>query len=273
MNFFLLNTDNRLVHLHKLLTKKNKISFLYNFEEIIENCKSKDIVVLPPNFKWTQEQAEILPENITIVCGNAKEEVRNIFELKNIYYYNLMEDETFVLKNASLTAEGFLVDLILNTPASIFNQKILLLGGGRVAKAVGLLLNKLGIDYDISMRNEIKLLEFQLYAKNIIKFKNFKQKLKNYDTIINTIPAEIFFKKDENKFKNDSILFELSSVKCLNSLLPVKTNSLEPFTEIIKINKLKNLKYVLSPALPGRYLPNTAGELIYEYLKSKSLFR
>lgn len=163
-----------------------------------------------------------------------------------------------------------MVDLILNTPQSIYNQTILILGGGRVAKAVGLLLFKLGINFDITMRNETKLLEFQLYATNIVNFKNFKKKLKNYDVVINTIPAEIFEKKDENKFKNPSVLFELSSVKCLNDEILYKNHLFAPFTEIVKFNN-KNIKYVLSPALPGRYTPHSAGDLIFEYLKNNKL--
>lgn len=277
MKCFLLNTDNRLIYLHKLLKDKN--CALTTFKNILCSSQNNDLIILPPNYKWVKETAEQLPNNITIVCGNTSEEILQIFKTKNIKYLNLMQDETFVLKNATLTAEGFLADLILNTPNSIFEQKILLLGGGRVAKAVGILFNKLGINFDITMRNETKLIDAQIYASNIINWKFVKTKLKNYDVVINTIPNELFVKKDLQKFKLNTTVFELASTKVFAENCFIEPNCpFAPFTQLPNGNvyvqkKLQNIKYVLSPALPGRYLPQSAGKLIYNFLKSNNLLK
>ena len=304
MEYFLLNTDNRLKYLHNLLVSKNKISYLTNFDNLINQTTKNNIAILPPNFKWTTELASRLPKNITLICGNASLEVQQIFKLKDIAYFNLMQNETFVLKNALLTAEGFLSDFIINTPSSIFEQKILILGGGRVAKAVALILNKLGINFDITMRNNLKLTNFQFLTKNIINWKNFKSKLKNYDVVINTIPFEIFNQKDLSKFKAESVFFELSSIQVLNfenttknlsqtknSLINNLASNIDGNTKKGKKTKKTSLstpktaltnsltplsapmKYVFCPGLPGKYTPKSAGKLIYEYLKSNSFLK
>jgi len=92
MAIFLLNTDNRLIHLHNKLLQKNYPAHLCSFEEIIKKTKLQDLIVLPPNFKWTVEQAELLPQKISLICGNVKDDVNKIFNKKNIVYKNLMED-------------------------------------------------------------------------------------------------------------------------------------------------------------------------------------
>lgn len=246
MNFYLDFNDKRLPYVYEMLKNKKINAFKFDFENTL-NISKGDVVVLSPAFKWNEELANKLPSNIYIVCGKVSEEILNIFNNKKITYFNLMSDEDFVLKNAILTAEGMLADLILNTEKSIFEANILILGGGRVAKAVGVLFNKLGLKCDFSMRNNFKLLEAQLVCNNIVEWGNFKSNLKNYDVIINTIPDKIFEKEDLSKFKNDSVLFELASVKCLQ-------------------DEAVNIKYVLCPALPSKYTPQAAGKLIFDYI-------
>ena len=272
MNFFLLNTDKRLVCLHKYLNSKKFSNSLFSFEEIASKAKSEDIIILPPNFKWDLNKINALPKKITLVSGKANEEVKEVIRAKEIKFFNLMEDETFVLKNAILTAEGFLLDLIQNTSNSIFEQKILILGGGRVAKAVASILNKLGISFYVSMRNNLKLVDFQIFTENIVYWNNFKNVLKNYDVIINTIPFEIFNKDDVKKLNKNCTIFELSSVKCLSE------ENLKNFTVIdptIKkettFDNLKTKKFVFCPGIPGRYIPETSGKLILDFLKTKNI--
>ena len=275
MTLYLLNSDNRLKFLHIKLINKNIPSLLEDFENIVSNAKENSTIIFPPNFKWTLDKAILMPKKSVIVSGNVSDEILEMFKDKNIKYFNLMQDETFVLKNAILTAEGFLADLILNTPNSIFDQKILILGGGRVAKTLAILFQKLGINFDVTMRNPLKLKEAQIFTPNLVDWKHFKKKLKGYNTIINTIPCELFSKEDLLKFGKDTVIFELSSLKVLpEQFLNKNLNSFAPFTNLFSLNIANsNIKYVLSPALPGRYSPQSAGELIFEYLKTYKILK
>lgn len=246
MNFYLDFNDKRLPYVYDMLKIKKLNAFKFEFENTL-NISKGDVVVLSPAFKWNEELANKLPSDTYIVCGKVSEEILNIFNNKKIKHLNLMSDEDFVLKNAILTAEGMLADLILNIDKSMFDANILVLGGGRVAKAVAVLFNKLGLNFDMSMRDNVKLLEAQLLCKNIINWKVFKDNLKKYDVVINTIPVKIFEKEDLTSFKQNSVLFELASVKCLQ-------------------DESDNFKYILCPALPSKYTPQSAGKLIFDYL-------
>lgn len=247
MNFYLDLSDKRLPFVSSFLKESGVKSLGFNFESNTQ-MQEGDVLVLSPAFKWTENQAQKLSNKIKVVCGKVSDEILKIFNSKNIKYFNLMDDEDFVLKNAILTAEGTLADIILNTSKSIFDCSILILGSGRVAKAVAVLFNKLGLKFDMSMRDNFKLLESQLVCTNAVDWKDYKSQLKNYDIVINTIPVKLFDKSDAPNFKAGSVLFELASVKCLQDFEP------------------EHFKYVFCPALPSKYTPESAGKLIYEYL-------
>ena len=247
MKIFLDCSDKRLFFVKQKLEKLNYNVNVLDFLRL-DRISSEDIVILSPAFKCKVEDAKALPKNITIICGAVSEEVKMVFNKKLIKHYNLMEDETFVLKNANLTAEGMLADLIFYTKKSIYDCNILILGGGRVAKAVALTLFKLGINFSISMRNDNKLIESQLITKNILSWQDYKENLFNYDVVINTIPSKIFNEEDLSKFKTNSVVFELASKQCLEGL------------------SFKNFTYVLCPALPAKYCPEAAGELVYKFV-------
>lgn len=247
MKFFLDLTDKRLPFVKEYLQKNKKQVENFNKEDV-SNINSEDVIIVSPAFKWSETLVNDLPSNITIFAGNIYEEFLKVINNKNIKYINFMAHEDFVLKNATLTAEGFLGDLILNTKSSMYNQQILILGSGRVAKAVGYLFYKLGLTFDFAMRNEKEYNHAKLFARKCILGDSYKNALKNYDVVINTIPAVIFNENDANKFKKDCYVFELASKQCLEGI------------------STQNFNYVLCPALPSKYTPKTAADLMIEIL-------
>lgn len=247
MKFILDLNDRRLPFVQKKLEDLGYKTLVFNEENVIKIQKG-DFIVLSPAYKWSVELAKKLPHNINIVCGAISQEVQDIFENKNIKYFNLMADEDFVIKNATLTAEGALADLIFYTKKSIFECNILILGSGRCAKAMAYLLFKLGVKFDLTMRDEHKLKQSQLICNKAVNWQEYKNNLKDYDVVINTIPTKLFEEEDLAKFKENCVVLELASKQCLQDL------------------KMQNFSYILCPALPSKYTPQSAGNLIFDYL-------
>lgn len=245
--FYLDYKDNRLKYIKELLTQNGDLVF--DFESNLSNIKSEDICIVSPAYKWKSEVVSKLPRNVRVFGGNYDENLKESFS--KINYYNMMENEDFVLKNASYTAEGFLADLISNTKYSIFERKILVLGSGRVAKAVEYLLYKLGVKFDTAMRSQKEYQHAKLLACQSFMLDEVKKNLSNYDCIINTIPSVIFDKDDVERLSKDCVVFELASKKCIDESC---------------INKIN---FVNCPALPSKYMCNSAGKLIYELIKEK----
>ena len=247
MEIYLDLLDKRLIYVKEVLIKKGAKIKEFNRQDL-KDIKAYDCVVLSPAFKWDGQMEKDMPCNLKIYGGQISSDSLKIFKEKNINYINFLEDENFVLDNASLTAEGVLSEIIANTNASIFSLKILILGGGRVAKSIGKIFEKLDLNFNFATINkeELNLSNFEHKA---IEWANFKNDLNGFDVVINTIPVNLFEKADENKFKENAILFEISSKKCFENFDGQK------------------LKYILCPALPSKYSPKSAGELMLNVIE------
>ena len=249
MKYVLYLKDKRLPFVKEYLENKGCETVCFE-ENNLNKITAKDVVILSPAFKWNETLVKNMPADITIFGGAISDEFNQIFKSKNIKYLNMMLNEDFVLKNATLTAEGMLCDLILNTPESMYEQNILIIGSGRVAKAVGYLFFKLGLNIDFAMRNEKEFNHTKLFARKCYLGDDYKKHLKNYEVIINTVPAVIFNQNDANNFKKDCYVFELASKQCLEGV------------------NCQNFNYVLCPALPSKYVSKSAGKLIVELINN-----
>ncbi len=144
---------------------------------------------------------------------------------------NYMASEDFLVKNAALTAEGFLSYLIKETPFSLSEAHILLLGLGRCGKALSKLLNLLCPHVDaIDM------------VPDILPHSN-------YNVVINTIPAPVISKDTLLDLKPDCILFDISSAP--------GGFDLEAVAEL-------GLTRIACPQIPGKTCPQSAGIAIGE---------
>ena len=248
MNCYLDLNDNRLKEVARLVKafyySKNKEVQIYDLFENIKAISSGDICILSPAYKWDKEVLDLLPQGAIVFGGNIPQELTDC--ASKLDYHNMMQEEGFVVDNARLTAEGFLAKLIENTKGSIFDERVLIIGSGRVAKALWAVLNKLGLKFDCTMRNSKELALSRLLCQEAFDLKSLNEKLKEYSVVINTVPAVLF--EDCQNFASKAVVFELASIKCL-------------------LNEGEKVKYVLCPALPAKCSPKTAGKLIFDIVK------
>lgn len=240
--YFLGLSDKRIKEVARILKSEGKA--VYDFETNLEKIERGDIVIVSPAYKWKEEIISKLREGVLVFGSKVRDDHEKFLE--KVRYVDLMSIEDFVIDNAKLTAENFLVDFILNTDSSMYEQKILILGNGRVAKALWYLFLKLGISFDVMMRREDEYNLSKLIANNSYKFDEYESRIGQYDVVINTIPTCLF--KDASRFKENCVVFELASVNCLEDA--------------------KGVKYVLCPALPAKYSPKSAGRLIMNVVKN-----
>lgn len=241
MNFYIELKDKRNNYVYKTLQDLG-----FNVKEFeFQNCSKDDIVIFSPAKKISIEEANKFSNEITIFAGNLNDDTKNILKNKKIKFVNMIEDEQFVVDNAKLTAEGVLEHIISDTEKSIFENKILILGFGRCGKEILNLLNKLNLNVSMVTFNKNKL--DSIKNKTYFEFE-FLKDLKNFDIIINTIPAKII--KDEmlDYFNDDAVILEIASINCLNK---------------DSINS-KSFKYILCPALPMVFSAESAGKIMFE---------
>jgi len=220
----------------------------FNFKSMDILDTEKAVFVFSPARKLLVSEIFVLPSTSKVYGGEQTAEILAQLEQKNISYKNLLNSEVLTVQNAMLTAEGVLALLIQNTDKSIYDLHTLILGGGRVGKAIAVLFSRLGIDVAIANRSENNYAAAYLFCKNAIRLDKLQEKIADYDVIINTIPEQILSDDILKNLADDTLIMEVASVPCLN------TANLSGY----------KFKFLSAPALPGKFSPDTAGKIITE---------
>lgn len=219
--------DKRMIYAKNFLEKKGFLS--------TDNTEYADFVLLPVPVK------KHMLENL-----NGKLAFYGMGDYENGYDY--MKNENYVLKNAVLTAEGAVSYLEENTPYSLVSKKILIVGYGRIAKALHKILSAYGAEITVCSRSEeSRSLAVFNGAKHIF-FEDLKSK-NDFDIIINTVPHIVLTKQELSMVKKDAVILDLAS-------FPGGLDTL--------VASSMGIKVLNGKAMPIRYTVETAGELIGE---------
>ena len=173
-----------------------------------------------------------------IYAGRLDEDWLSILEGVSVQRY--LENERFIWKNAGLTAEGFLAHLF-NQQVSIQQKTILITGFGRVAKMLALFLSRLKANVQIAVRSEAQCAEANAYGyEGLMLNSNTPCRA---DFVINTIPSR-WLNEDFQHWLTCPLYDVASQPGCLHNRTIAQ--------------------YELLPALPGKYFPQAAAEILYE---------
>ena len=251
MTYFIDTNDARNQILMSLLEERNQITEKFSFKTL-EKIGLGDALIFSPAKKWTDEEINLLPNKISLYCGKISEKHQEIINNKEIAYHDLMNDEIFTTKNANITAEGLLALILEHSPKSIFENNVLIIGAGRIAKAMAIILGRLGVNYAVVRFNKDKFPECFSFSKTCYFGEQFLSHLHEYDVIINTIPKMIFDEQNFGKIARDTIYIETAS-----------TNSIDPALAT-------HFEFVPAPALPQKYAKVTAAKYMLESITGEN---
>jgi len=178
----------------------------------------------------------------TVVAGGrlTKDDIE-IIESQGLLARDYSEDEIFQVENALYTAEGTVCSLIENTEKSLCGMKILILGGGRISKALSSLLANAPCKICVYARSELGRTFFNMRGIETTKTPNC---LCGYDVVINTVPADILPYDTLKNASKDSLIIDLSA-------RPGYVNK--------EICKELGLKLMYLPGIPLTSAPCSAG--------------
>ena len=242
MNYYLDLNDERLNYVKNILEQSGHTTYNYWGNE--NKISTGDIVILSPALKLDNNQASALPFSCIIFASHQREDVME--SLKQCIFCDYADDEEYAMQGAMLTAENFLPIMIENTSQSIYDEKILIIGGGRIAKSLWSLFSKMGVTFSATMRNVKQLSDSMLFTSSYFPLDDLRDKLSNYSIVINTVPATLF---DSNStFSAGCVLFELSSIPCVSG---------------------SRVGVVPCRALPSKFAPITAGKLLFNSIEKR----
>lgn len=154
--------------------------------------------------------------------------------------------EEFAVRNAVPTAEGAIEISMREYPGTVSGSRCLVAGFGRVGKVLAWMLRGIGANVTVSARRPADLAWIESYGYHSVLTARigFEER---YDLIFNTIPAMIFNRRVLSELRGCSLLVDLASA---------------PGGVDFEAAEKIGIKAILSPSLPGRVAPKTAGEII-----------
>lgn len=204
-------------------------------------------------FEYT-EKAEY--SDFVLLPVPVKAHMFNGFENKIAFYgmgdykngFDYMKYESYVLKNAFLTAEGAVTLIEENTHYSLYRANVLIIGYGRIGKALHNILKGYGANITVCSRSRESEAESVFYGARHINFESLKSE-NNADIIINTVPHMVLTKAELSAVKKDAVILDLAS-------FPGGVDTLTADS--------MGLLVLSGRRMPARYAEKTAGYLIGE---------
>jgi dipicolinate synthase subunit A len=173
---------------------------------------------------------------------------------RNIPCFDYFESEAFQIKNAYITAEAALSIAMDNIPKTVRGSRFALTGYGRISKQLVELLRGFGAEVTVLARKERDIASAELSGCKTINIggdihEAIKPLLHGYDVIFNTVPSLIFERDFLERVNNRTLIIELASA---------------PGGIDVSAARALGSRVLWASALPGKYAPQSAGELIGE---------
>ena len=197
------------------------------------------------------EIASKIKEGGTIFGGKFGKS-KEYFEKHGFETVDYLEREEFAVMNSLVTAEGALQLAMEESPETIFGQKILITGFGRIAKALARMLAAMGANVTVCARKKSDIVWAEIFG---CKGKNFDILDKNTDfgIIFNTVPTEIFDRKRLSLINPDTLIIDLAS---------------KPGGVDFVCASEHGIRTIWALSLPGKVAPVTSGEIIARTVKN-----
>lgn len=169
-------------------------------------------------------------------------------------YFSPSQDESFIIENAAITAEGAVSSAMQYTERTIYGQPCLILGYGRIARFLAAKLSALGGDVTIVARKPTDRTLAQLSGWQATNFDKLDAQLKKSSFIFNTIPKQVISSRQLACISSGALLMELASA---------------PYGFLMEEAIALRINARLESALPGRYAPDAAGKAIFHMIQSQ----
>lgn len=277
MEVLILGGDSRYLEIINNLSNKYNVDILGNIYECSNNnvnyimpnnieIKKYDIILFPvsgvnKDYSITSEFSDekiylnedfLLnsKENVLIFSGISTQNLEIMLKKANRECTYLMKDDDVINKNAVLTVEGIIADIIDNTDKAICDSNVLVFGYGHIGYVLVKYLNLLdaNICVGIILQRDSIILKYN-GINNFYTYEEDKliDAIGNADIIINTVPQTIINDEDIRHINKNSYVLDIASY-------PHGINR-----DILNELNIKNKLYL---GIPGKVSPITSGKIL-----------
>lgn len=239
-----IGTDARLQICKELMIQDGNECQLVKTDIYTEQLKQTLLTFKPNHIVFSISQmkdsipVEAFQQDARLYTGLASHEWLTPLTAAGLLVQSYLKEETYLWKNAHITAEAFVKEFYKETNETIFGQNFYVAGFGRVGKMTASLIRGMGGDVTIIASEKKELAEAKMCGFHIQELKEQCSFGDFY--IVNTIPAKWLQLNDIEPL----FIFDLaSSPGCLTDA--------------------ENLEYYrLLPGLPGKHFPVSAAKAL-----------
>lgn len=188
-----------------------------------------------------------------VLGGVMNDMLAQALTIKGATVVDYFDNDSVAVANSVPTAEGAVALAIENSDVMLSGSNCLVVGCGRVGKAMSRLLKAMGAEVTVSSRRVKHKVWAALNGCKSAETAQLADKLERFDFIFNTIEYRIFDADNLGKLRTDTVLIELAS------------NALGVDLEAAKS---LNLNVIYAPALPGRFSPKSAAEILFSRMQA-----
>ena len=192
--------------------------------------------------------------------GRITPDIRVIFEDQTVIDYSAVEE--LAVKNAMITAEGAISEAMRRQDITLYGQKILVIGFGRIGRALVRVLSGFSSDITVAVRRRESSAWVGISGCRSIMSDRLDADGMPYTLVFNTAPLEqgryILDSGILRNMRRDALIIDLASAPGATDLYAAAEFGIEA---------------VNLTGVPGRYAPETAGRLIadtvYDIINSR----
>lgn len=184
-----------------------------------------------------------------VLGGSISQQTAALAKEFGIEPIDYLKREEFAVMNAIATAEGALGIAISNTDRTVFGSNCLVVGYGRIGKALSRMLRHLGANVTVSARKPQDLAWIAADGNRAIHTERISETAEEYDIIFNTVPFPVVGENVIQKCRKNVLLMELASAP--GGIDTTATEEAE-------------LKYISALSLPGKTAPLSAARYIHD---------
>lgn len=200
-----------------------------------------------------EKLSDYISQRQTVIGGMIDVEIKDDLEAFDIKYTDYFQSEAYIIKNAYITCQGAMKELLNNTSDYLVGKNVLITGFGRIGKSLALMLKALGLRVCVAARREEVLVDAASLGFDVLKISKLKSTLFYFDYIFNTVPSKIIEDIDIEHLRADATYFELAS---------------SPYGADREVFDKLGKKHIPAAALPGKHFPQAVAENIYSFITS-----
>lgn len=208
-------------------------------------CLARTVIMNWPCPEGEEILSELMGGTTVLFCGpDAPESVPEGLE-----YADVWQDERLKLENAWLTAEGAICAAMNESKSSLKDCHCLVIGWGRIGKALTELLIGMNARVTVASRSERGRNSAAERGAESVSTYSMREAVRGKQIIFSTAPERVLCEDALRYAEPDALIIDLASA---------------PFGVDIDAARQLNLKAWREPKLPGRYCPFSAARALLQ---------